>query len=95
MSVRYFTPGRTGTTVRVKDLYVLNDPYCFCLKTKQYKLNEQIIIQNVSNNFRVSQILNSSLGGKSVYVNNLNNVNQFGRLEGQSGGSGSPLRNKF
>lgn len=95
MSVRYFTPGRTGTTTRVKDLYVLNNPYCHCLKTKEYKLNEQVIIQNVSNNYRISQILNSRQGGSTVYINNLNNVNAFGRLEGQSGGSGAPLRNKF
>ena len=76
-------------------MYVLNDPYCFCLKTKEYKLDQQVITQNVSNNVRVSQILNSNLGGKPVYVNNLNNVNMFGRLEGQSGGSGTPIRNNF
>ncbi len=95
MTTRYFTPGKTATTNRVKDLYVLNDPYCFCLKTKEYKMDAQLISQNVSNNVRVAQILNSNLGGRTVYVNNLNNVNMFGRIEGQSGGSGAPLRNKY
>ncbi len=95
MTTRYFTPGKTATTTRVKDLYVLNDPYCNCLKMKEYKLDAQLISQNVSNNIRISQIINSNLGGKIVYINNLNNVNMYGRIEGQNGGSGTPLRNKF
>jgi len=54
---------------------------------------------NVSNNVRVSQIINFSKGGTTHYGNyylgQQTNVNYLGRIEGMPGGSGSPPVNKF
>jgi hypothetical protein len=54
---------------------------------------------NVSNNVRVSQIINFSKGGTTQYGNyylgQQTNVNYLGRIEGMPGGSGSPPTNKF
>jgi hypothetical protein len=53
----------------------------------------------VSYNTRVSQIITTSLGGKTQYGNfylgQPMNVNCFGRVEGMPGGFGSPPVNKF
>lgn len=46
---------------------------------------------------RISQQLRNPLGGTTVFGNNGNPipVNYLGRREGQSGGSGAPIRNTF
>jgi hypothetical protein len=46
---------------------------------------------------RISQQLQHPLGGTTVFGNNGNPipVNYLGRREGQSGGSGAPIRNTF
>ena len=46
---------------------------------------------------RISQQLQHPLGGTTVFGNNGNpiSVNYLGRREGQSGGSGAPIRNTF
>jgi hypothetical protein len=53
----------------------------------------------LSYNTRISQIITTSLGGKTQYGNfylgNPLNINCFGRVEGMPGGFGSPPINKF
>ena len=53
----------------------------------------------ISNNRRISQIINFSKGGKTQYGNfylgQPLNLNYLGRAEGMPGGSGMPPRNKF
>ena len=53
----------------------------------------------VSNNIRVSQIINYSRGGKTQYGNfylgQPLNINYLGRMEGMPGGSGQPPKNTF
>ena len=95
MTTRYFTPGKTGTTNRVKDLYVVNDVYCNCLEEKQKKYSDPPTSSNTSYNYRAAQIIKLGLSTCVTFNDSLNNVNFLGRLEGQSGGSGTPLRNKF
>jgi hypothetical protein len=52
---------------------------------------------NVSNNVRISQIINYSKGGKSEYGNfylgQPLNINYLGRIQGMPGGSGKPPSN--
>jgi hypothetical protein len=54
---------------------------------------------NKSRQFRYAAYVKSSQGGRPVFVfSNFNQpyiVNYLGRLEGQYGGSGAPLRNTF
>ena len=53
----------------------------------------------VSNNIRISQIVQYSRGGKSQYGNfylgQPLNINYLGKMEGMSGGSGSAPKNQF
>ena len=53
----------------------------------------------VSNNRRISQIVNYSKGGKTQYGNfylgQPLNLNYLGRIEGMSGGSGTAPKNTF
>lgn len=53
----------------------------------------------VSNNRRISQIVNYSKGGKTQYGNfylgQPLNLNYLGRMEGMSGGSGTAPKNTF
>ena len=56
-------------------------------------------MQNISNSQRISQVINSSVGGSTQFGNYYLGepvvFNYLGRVEGQPGGSGAPLRNRF
>ena len=67
-------------------------------------INDEIISKaslkpNISNAQRISQVINNSVGGKTFFGNYYLGepvvFNYLGRVEGQPGGSGMPLRNKF
>ena len=63
------------------------------------KPSSQQLLDNVSNNRRISQTIISNRGGRiqfgNYYLGQPVVANYLGRYEGQPGGSGAPLRNKF
>ena len=84
--------------------YSLNPKYICRNGCKNNIFNKDVFASNsvstpVSNKVRISQIINSSLGGKTQYGNfylgQTQNVNYFGRVQGMPGGYGSPPVNKF
>ena len=97
MTSRYFAPGGSNitNTVRVKNLYNTDDTYCKCLKEKSKKYSDPPTDPNTSYNYKVAQIIKTNLSRCVTFNDSLNNVNFLGRLEGQNGGSGAPLRNKY
>jgi hypothetical protein len=113
-SYQQFTPGKKSNSRKIiqyiaqynaaiaahKDLPQLT---CACV---QDKFNKNLSFAGtdspsvrVSNNIRVSQIVNFYHGGKTQYGNfyleQPLNVNYLGRMEGMPGGSGSPPKNTF
>lgn len=74
---------------------------CLCVPSKYNKfvLGSDSPSTRVSNNIRVSQIINYSKGGKiqygNFYLGQPLNINYLGRMEGMPGGGGSPPKNIF
>lgn len=108
-SQRQFTPGRKTYSARMINYIALhNDLFpnsqqvkCFCVQGKFDKFinGSDSPSFRVSNNRRISAIVNYSKGGKTQYGNfylgQPLNVNYLGRMEGMPGGSGSPPVNRF
>jgi hypothetical protein len=75
--------------------------YCGCVRRQQRRfIAGPILIPNISTNMRISQIINTSLGGKINFGNcylgqQQQQINALRSIEGQPGGSFSPVRNKF
>lgn len=105
MSNQYFTPGKKSDAreiIKYLSLVTREDQLrdFQCFKEDYKKFSSQAIIPNISTTQRISNILkrnvsngntqfgNYYLGGPVVF-------NYLGRVEGQPGGSGVPLRNKF
>ena len=109
-----FTPGKKSNTGKIiryialynaavashKNVQPLN---CICSQDKydkslSYAGSDSPSVR-VSNNIRLSQIVNFYKGGKTQYGNfylaQPLNVNYLGRMEGMPGGSGSPPKNTF
>ena len=108
-SQRQFTPGKKSLSSRVIN-YVAQynvlhpnsqEVKCLCLQDKFDKFinGSDSPSVRVSNNRRISHIVNYSKGGKTQYGNfylgQPLNVNYLGRMEGMPGGSGSPPVNRF
>jgi len=72
---------------------------CICFKDKANFNDSQTCFSNTSRYSRMSQKIQSSLGGSTQYGNYYLNqppmINYLGRVEGQPGGGGLPPRNKF
>lgn len=111
-SQRQFTPGNKSNSKRMINYNAVYNQLnanslnktvplsCLCTPSKY---NKTVVGSNspstrISNNMRVSQIINYSKGGKTQYGNfylgQPLNVNYLGRLEGMPGGSGKPPSNK-
>jgi hypothetical protein len=82
--------------------YIFNPKqfYCACVKRQQSKITSgQNLIPNISRYMRISQIINTSLGGNinfgNDYLGQQPRIDALGSIEGQPGGSFSPVRNKF
>lgn len=83
--------------------YNLSQPNqnCLCVGSKydKFVVGSDSPSTRVSNNVRVSQIINYSKGGKiqygNFYLGQPLNINYLGRVEGMAGGSGSPPKNMF
>ena len=74
--------------------------YCKCVKKNQSQYTGgQNLIPNISNNMKMSHIIKTSLGGKinfgNCYLGQQPQIDALGSIEGQPGGSFSPVRNKF
>lgn len=103
MSNQYFTPGKKSEARKIIKYLSLaeynNNKVCQCNKEELKKFSSQSITPNISNSQRVSQIIRSSIGGRTrfgnYYLGEPSVFNYLGRVEGQPGGSGTPLRNRF
>lgn len=113
-SYQQFTPGKKSNTRKIiqyiaqynaayaarADVKPLN---CVCIQDKSdknlsYAGSDSPSIR-ISNNMRVSKIVNFYKGGKTQYGNfylgQPLNVNYLGRMEGMPGGSGTAPKNTF
>ncbi len=98
----YFTPGNKAhirKLIEYESKMVSGDPYYFCNCFTE-RFDKQF--NGVNNPFqtenqRISQILSNNLGGKLTFGNFgiANQIDYLGNIEGQSGGSKRPPRNKF
>ena len=104
MSYQYFTPGKKSEARKIINYLSLanNDnehKICQCYKEEYKKFSSQSISPNMSNAQRISQMLRRTNGGRihfgNYYLGEPVVFNYLGRVEGQPGGSGVPLRNKF
>jgi len=102
MPYKYFTPGKNSQARKIINYLSLsrdNSKICQC-NTEEYKKNtSNSITSNISNSQRISQVINSSVGGSTQFGNYYLGepvvFNYLGRVEGQPGGSGAPIRNRF
>jgi len=110
MPQKYFTPGKKSGSARVINYIAAynalfpNSPQLTCAACAHDKYDKTILGSDspstrVSNNIRVSQIVNFTKGGTThfgnFYLGQPPNVNYLGRSEGMPGGSGAPPRNQF
>jgi hypothetical protein len=70
---------------------------CECIQNKVLHIKQGYLDPNISDAQRLSQIIQTSIGGRIMF-GNFNNplpINNLGGIEGQSGGLPRPPRNKF
>ena len=106
-SYNHFTPGsKTRCSKMINYVSQMNANSNDDIKSCDYgssteikKQSSQQVSSNISNKQRISQTIISSLGGRTQFGNYYLGqpvvANYLGRYEGQPGGSGAPLRNKF
>jgi hypothetical protein len=72
---------------------------CLCKPDILKKTSTEPNSSNTSRNMRNSNIIQTNYGGRPRFINLTNSaplrLNYLGRLEGMSGGGGSPIKNKF
>jgi hypothetical protein len=70
-----------------------------CIYTNYQIIDKSTTKPNISTNQRAAQIINTAIGGNThfgnYYLGEPVVFNFLGRVEGQIGGSGAPLRNRF
>jgi hypothetical protein len=103
-SYKHFTPGRNSNASKLINYNALIDAYsksivCNCYQEEYKKFTSNSTSNNISNAQRVSHVINSTVGGSTQFGNYYLGepvvFNYLGRVEGQPGGSGAPLRNRF
>ena len=109
-SQQSFTPGKKSSSSRMINYVAAynalfpNSQQLTCAECAPDKYDKLVVGSDspstrVSNNIRVSQIVNYSRGGKTQYGNfylgQPLNINYLGRMEGMPGGSGQPPKNRF
>jgi hypothetical protein len=78
-----------------------DNQYCYCQPEIFKKASANPNSSYNSRNLRISQTINTFKGGRlqfgNTYLGNSNGfgLNYLGRLEGMSGGSGTPIKNRF
>ena len=104
-----FTPGKKSGSLKVINyVAVYNSLFpssqltcnnCVPDRYDKFVVGSDSPSTRVSNNRRISQIVNYSKGGKTQYGNfyldQPLNVNYLGRMEGMPGGSGTAPKNTF
>ena len=105
-----FKPGNTNNTSRIINYIaqyntIHNDDSkiktCHCIPNKFDKNTPSsfLVTDKFSYSKKISQILRSSKSGKiqygNFYLGEPLKINYLGRMEGMSGGSGMPPKNKF
>jgi hypothetical protein len=96
-SYKHFTPGRKSRCGKLIAFAGVPDlKPCVYVNKEITKKNS---FTNISNSQRIAQVINSSVGGSTQFGNYYLGepvvFNYLGRVEGQPGGSGAPLRNRF
>jgi len=68
-----------------------------CPKPKVLKIQTSTNNPSQTRNQRISQLVQTHMGGRIVYGNNgvPSTLNYLDRLNGQPGGGGAPIRNQF
>jgi hypothetical protein len=102
-SYKQFTPGRKSNSSKLVKYNTLIDAYlkrgCNCYQEEYKKNTSNTTVSNISNSQRIAQVINSSVGGSTQFGNYYLGepvvFNYLGRVEGQPGGSGAPIRNRF
>ena len=98
MSSTKFAPGNKSIAKKMMK-HLEKNQLCSCADTKYNKfvIGSDSPSTRMSNNRRISQIINYSKGGKSHYGNfylgQPLSLNYLGRVEGMPGGGGSPPSN--
>ena len=94
---------KNGPLLRYPQLVNYN-PYldgarCNCIQPQKYLFASQSSDNVLPYNERISQIITTSLGGRihygNFYLGQPLVTNYLGRFEGQPGGGGAPIRNRF
>lgn len=101
-SYRQFTPGRKskcGKLIQYVGISNNNINSKPCTYINSEIINKSFLKNNKSSAQRISQVISSSKGGSTqfgnYYLGEPTVFNYLGRVEGQPGGSGAPLRNRF
>jgi len=109
-SQQSFTPGKKSGSSKMINYVAAynalfpNSQQLTCNACAPDRYNKLVVGQDspstrVSNNIRISQIINFSKGGKpeygNFYLGQPLNINYLGRTEGMPGGSGSAPKNQF
>ena len=95
-----FIPG--GKNTNLKKLinyqsYIGSD--CNCIQEQKYLFASQGVADLLPYNERISKTILTSLGGRihygNFYLGEPLSANYLGRYQGQPGGGGTPIRNRF
>ena len=107
--IQYFTPGKKANSYKLIQYAAVynniiennnqNQKICYCYTGNNDKFDSQQFNSNISTNMRIAQLLKNNYNGRihfgNYYLGINNNQNYMGTFNGQPGGSGMPLRNKF
>jgi hypothetical protein len=102
-SYKHFTPGKksigTKKLINYNTALTEQDVVCNCFTEEYKKFSSQSTSSNTSRAQRISQVVQNSVGGSvqfgNYYLGQPVVFNYLGRTEGQPGGSGAPLRNRY
>ena len=101
-SYRKFTPGgnaNCGKLITYAGISNNNPNLKPCSYINSQITSKSSLTPNISNAVRISRVINNSVGGSTQFGNYYLGepviFNYLGRVEGQPGGSGLPLRNRF
>jgi len=101
-SYKHFTPGnnlKCGKLITYAGVNSQNIKPCTYISSDIIKKTANSTSNNISNAQRIAQVINSTTGGSTqfgnYYLGEPTVFNYLGRVEGQPGGSGAPLRNRF
>jgi hypothetical protein len=95
---RYFIPGSHPKFTKLYTYYIYKESdTCDCIQQKVNAIKTGWNDPTQTENTRIAQAVSNNLGGKIVWGNygTPAPLNYLGRVEGQPGGGGKPLRNKF